>query len=323
MTEMDWPSDALVICTRNRIDDIKRCFASLEAASYLPGRILVVDSSDGRETEEYCAESELPITYIRAPRGLSIQRNVALAEVDEEIVHFIDDDVEVEPDYFREILQVFRDSSDVSGVGGAMAGLGFGGAAAPVGGHRPGLFARLTLQSSVHRGRVLRSGCNTGCYDSPSALNVDWLPGCSMSFRMSAISGLKFAEDRTGPNPGEDVDFGLKALDRGRLVYTPRARLVHHVSSSNRPDPTDWIRAGVRSRWMLAADFPHRVSRGLVIYSSIAQGLWVGGRAVAASILKRNAPTSVRRERAMRRQVALASFAGVIDVLRDGSNVDP
>jgi hypothetical protein len=32
---MDWSSDALVICTRNGIDDIKRCLTSVEASSLL------------------------------------------------------------------------------------------------------------------------------------------------------------------------------------------------------------------------------------------------------------------------------------------------
>ena len=317
MTNVDGPSDALVICTRNRIDDIERCLASIVAASYVPSRILVVDSSDGRETEEYCAQSDLPITYIRAPRGLSIQRNVALAEIQEEIVHFIDDDVEIEPDYFKELILTFRDSPDAAGAGGAMAKPdGVKSAATPVHGFFSrlaaplyALISRLTLKASPRPGRVLRSGHNIACYDWPKVTTVDWLPGCSMSFRMSAIRGLRFDENRKGPNPGEDVDFGLRALARGPLFFTPNARLIHHLSSTNRPDAPGWIRAGVRSRWMLALDFPHQVSRGLVVYSSIAEGLIL-------------AVMSIKRDRALRRRMAFAAFAGVVDVLRNGSNVD-
>jgi GT2 family glycosyltransferase len=220
--EMDSPSDALVICTRNRIDDIKRCLASVRAASHIPGRILVVDSSDGNDTEEYCALTSMPITYIKAPRGLTIQRNIALAEINEEIVHFIDDDVEVERDYFRALNQVFRDSPHTAGAGGAIVGSRAG---------RPSLVSRLGLNSSLSPGRVLRSGVNTQCFDTPKAINVDWLSGCSMSFRMSVICGLKFDERRKGYAVGEDVDFGLKVLQRGPLVYTPNARLVQPTRS--------------------------------------------------------------------------------------------
>ena len=318
MAETDWPSDALVICTRNRIDDIKRCLASVEAASYVPQRILVVDSSDGRETEEYSAQFKLPITYIRAPRGLIIQRNVALTEIHEQIAHFIDDDVEVHPDYFLEILRAFHDSPEVAGVGGAMAGVGFGPMATV--GRGPRLSERLALKSSSRPGRVLRSGFNMQCFDSPKAINVDWLPGCSMSFRMSAIRGLKFDERRTLRCPmHDDVDFGLRVSERGPLLYTPNARLIHHLSPTNRDDYPASIRASVINRWMLAVDFPDRVSRGLVIYSSIADGLMIGVRVMAASLLKRNAPASVKRERAVRRR---AAFAGVVDVLMPGPNVD-
>ena len=322
---MDWPSDALVICTRNRIDDIKRCLVSLEAVSYLPSRILVVDSSDGPETEGYCAQSNLPITYIRAPRGLTIQRNIALSEIYEDIVHFIDDDVEVEPDYFRALNQALHNSPHAAGAGGAMArpdAAAVPDTAAGHGTNTPGLIPRLMLKSGQHPGRVLRSGYNTGCFDSPDAIDVEWLPGCSMSFRMSAIRGLTFDERRTGYALGEDVDFGLKASERGPLLHTPAARLVHHVSPANRADFPNMARASVHNRWALATDFPHRVSRGLVVYSSIAEGLWIGVRVIVAPLLRWNAPTSVKRERAWRRQVAFALFAGVVDVLRDGPHAD-
>jgi GT2 family glycosyltransferase len=322
---MERPSDALVICTRNRIEDIKRCLVSVHAATYIPGRIIVVDSSDDRETEEYCNQSDLPITYIRAPRGLTIQRNIALSEVHEDIVHFIDDDVEIAPDYFHTLNQVLNDSPNTAGAGGAMARPGTTSAHDVTnipGAYKRAFISRLMLKTSQHPGRVLRSGYNTGCFDSPNAINVEWLPGCSMSFRMRMIRGLTFDERRKGYALGEDVDFGLKALERGPLLYVPAARLVHHVSPANRADFPDLIRASVHNRWTLATDFPHRVSRGLVIYSSIAEGLWIGVRVIVAPLFRRNAPPSVRRERAWRRRVAFAFFAGVVDVLRGGSHVD-
>jgi len=297
---MDWQPDALVICTRNRIIDLKRCLASVDDASYVPTRILVVDSSDGRETEEYCAQSDLPITYIKAPRGLTIQRNIALSEIHEDIVHFIDDDVEVETDYFQALNQALHDSPQTVGAGGAIVNAEA---------NRPELLARLALKSSIHPGRVLRSGYNSGCFELPRAINVDWLPGCTMSFRMSAIRGLKFDERRKGYALGEDVDFGLKALERGQLLHTPAARLVHHVSPTNRADDPKLVRASVHNRWALATDFPHRVSRGAVVYSSLAEGLIF-------------AVKSVKRGRLPRRRMAAAAFAGVADVLRKGSNVD-
>ena len=143
-----------------------------------------------------------------------------------------------------------------------------------------------------------------------------------MSFRMSAIRGLKFDERRKGYALGEDVDFGLKALERGPLLYTPTARLIHHLSPTNRAELPELIRSSVHSRWMLAVDFPNRVSRGLVVYSSIAEGLMIGVKVIGATLLRRNPTASVKRDRALRRRLAFAFFAGVVDVLREGSNVD-
>lgn len=206
----------------------------------------------------------MELRYLRAERGLTKQRNIGLAAVDGlvDIVHFIDDDVELDSSYVVSLMRAFGDNDELAGAGGAVVGAPY---------RRPGTLARLGLRQSLKLGSVLKSGYNIGCFDSPEPRQVDWLPGCSMSFRLSKIRGLSFDERRTGYALGEDVDFGLKVAQNGRLEHCPEAKLVHHLSNANRLAQSRIARMGVLHRWTLAKDFPNRVSKLAVTYSALSE----------------------------------------------------
>jgi glycosyltransferase involved in cell wall biosynthesis/GT2 family glycosyltransferase len=90
---------AVVVCTRNRPADLRRCLASL-AAVPLPGcRVIVVDQSDGTETASVFEElvGELPgFEYLASGRiGASIARNQGARSMRSGLVLFTDDDCEI------------------------------------------------------------------------------------------------------------------------------------------------------------------------------------------------------------------------------------
>lgn len=261
--------DALVICTRNRPSDMKRCLESLLLQEKMPFSVLIVDSSDGKETEELAAEYAGMISsleYVHTLPGLTLQRNIALGTLSDEIqvVHFIDDDVEMEPDYFLQIVKAFEEDARLVGAGGLIKG-----------GNRKKarLFARLGGRDSVIPGRVLPTGFNIGAHETPFDVDVEWLPGCSMSFRRKSIAGLKFDEGRTGYAIGEDADFGLRALTRGTLRHVHSARLHHHQSPVNRHKRPLLVRMAVAHRWSLAEDKLGRVRRSMVVYGTLTESL--------------------------------------------------
>lgn len=261
--------DALVICTRNRPSDMKRCLESLLLQERLPFNVLIVDSSDGKETEELAGEYAGMISslnYVHTLPGLTIQRNIALDELSEdiEVVHFIDDDVEMEPAYILQIMRAFEGDSTLVGAGGLIKG-----------GNRTRarLFARLGGRDSIIPGRVLATGFNIGAHETPFDVDVEWLPGCSMSFRTKMIAGLKFDEGRTGYAIGEDADFGLRALTRGTLRHVHSARLHHHQSPVNRHKRPLLVRMAVAHRWSLAEDKLGRVRRSMVVYGTLTESI--------------------------------------------------
>ena len=100
---------AVVICTRDRPDELARCLASLPRQSYRPHEIIVVDnaSRDGRTREVALAAG---VTYLREDRpGLDIARNCGALHVTSEIVAYTDDDVLLHPRWLERLVAAFDD----------------------------------------------------------------------------------------------------------------------------------------------------------------------------------------------------------------------
>lgn len=291
--------DSLIICTRNRVADLEKCLRSVTTSSSVPAEILVVDSSDDDETELLIGRLSYPIEYVRSAPGLTVQRNIGLRMASGDVVHFLDDDVEIGADYFHHVLRAFNADPSVVGVGGMVLGASPG---------IPSLGSRLGLRNSLKKGRVLRSGFNVGCFDLSLLATVEWLPGCSMSYRTSALDGQMFDERRRGYSTGEDVDFSMRVGKKGVLLHVPAARLVHHQSPKNRAKLPAIVASAVHSRWQLAEDGLGSVRFGWVIYGTLSQS--------AAYMIK----AIVRRD-LVYLQCAVACIRELIQVIRHGASV--
>jgi GT2 family glycosyltransferase len=263
--------DVLAICTRNRPRDLEKCLESVSKLEDPPEFVFVVDSSTNEEsrslTDTYRPKlSGVDVKYLRSDsRGLVLARNVALNNLPPhcQVVHFVDDDTELQQGYITEINKVLcRNDSDVVGAGGMIVG--------PPKGKTNALLRVMKLDSDK-LGVVLKSGINVGSYDCEFSIEMDWLPGCSMSFRVSAISGLEFDSRRSAWPLGEDVDFGLKARTRGRLVHVPQARILHNLSQTNRDEVKIINFQDVVHRWTLASDRLGGVKKVWVVISTLAR----------------------------------------------------
>lgn len=101
----------VVVCTRDRPDDLKRC---LEKLLQLPDdgqEYLVIDNCPPNDDTRGVVESfGSRVRYIREERkGLDIARNRALEEARNEIVTFIDDDAVPEENWLRMLVRNFSD----------------------------------------------------------------------------------------------------------------------------------------------------------------------------------------------------------------------
>ena len=90
------------------------------------------------------------------------------------------------------------------------------------------------MLDSPRTGRVLPSGRNPLIVDVQAVAEVDWLSGCSMSFRRAVFETFSFNEQFNGYGLGEDVDLSYRVRQQGRLLVTPEARIEHLQSPVNR-----------------------------------------------------------------------------------------
>ena len=224
-------TSSVVLCTRNRPDDLAACLASLDDQERRPDEVVVVDASDGAVSHErvltWAATSPVGRwRHLPAAPGLTRQRNLGVDATDGDVVTFLDDDVVLEPGYLAAILALFERDPRLGGAEGTVETPALRGRRRAANAFRA-FFAMNSL--GAPRG-VKRSGFVR--YDPwPAGLRpVTCLVGCNMSFRREIFRRYRFDEWYDGYGLGEDADFSYRVSRAFPLVQTPAARLLHRVS---------------------------------------------------------------------------------------------
>lgn len=291
-------SGAVVIATKDRPAELARCLASLRIQTEPAQEVVVVDASSGPETQHAVEQARgegLAVEYVSSPvASTTAQRAEGIRRTRAPIVHFLDDDVELEPGYLAAIHDCYRADPALAGAGGLPTNLP---------GFRPGWLRRLLAPGSTRQGAVLPSGRAVLVYRADRPMTVDWLSGCCMSFTRRALVREGFDETATGYVLGEDVDIGYRIRQLGPLVITPYARLVHHESPVNRLGWREWAARDIVNRH-------HRVVAGTGRYS--LPRFWLGALGQVAVWAARSLLPSDRRAR----QMLAGSVAGLVRLAR-------
>ena len=119
---------SVIICTRNRLDCICECLASITAQTILPTELIIVDSSDIPliSQDDFLSifnEQQFPHTkliYRHTKAGLTLQRNVGIDLADTDIIYFFDDDVILDCNYIKEMQRIFAGHQKYVGGTGAI-----------------------------------------------------------------------------------------------------------------------------------------------------------------------------------------------------------
>lgn len=191
---------SLIICTRNRAMQLRKCLASVARLNFSGDRELVlVDNASSDETEtvihEFAASAAFPVIAVyEANPGLGRARNAGLAAASGEVVAFIDDDCYPREDYLDRILEAF-----------ALPGLGYLGGAIK-------LFDKsdypLTV-SHVFEDRALPAG---------SFLWPGLIQGANMAFRRAALDQIGGFDSGFGPGTrfvADDIEAAARASAAG------------------------------------------------------------------------------------------------------------
>jgi glycosyltransferase involved in cell wall biosynthesis len=179
--------------------------------------------------------------------GLIHTRRLAIRAATGEVILFLDDDVEIAPDYLERLVARYRDSPAVAGIGGI-----------DMLASRRGVFrrawARVFLEDSGHVGKLSLSGYSGSGVrwgDASAHFQSEFLSGCNMSFRRALLGGVEAVPWLAGYSLGEDVYISLVAGTKGPLFVDPALRVWHHRSPSSREGAAATARSAIVNHYHL------------------------------------------------------------------------
>lgn len=110
-------SASVVICTRDRPDELRRCLSSLPSQTLQPLEVIVVDNASVSDETRLNALAAGAV-YVREDRpGLDYARNTGAAKARGEIVVYTDDDVLLHPAWLENMASAF-DAPEIGAVTG-------------------------------------------------------------------------------------------------------------------------------------------------------------------------------------------------------------
>ncbi len=199
------------------VDLLGQTLASLAVQTLEPHQVQVVS------TDEIDLDGVAVIVADRP--GTAHQRNLGLAAIRTDIVHFIDDDVILDPGYLAAIDRCYEDPAVVGAVGnltrGEPATLGL-----------VGPRVRRHLRRGAGSGRVSRGGVAHPIDTALGDHDVEWMPSAVMSMRTDLARRLSFDErlelGPTGPYAlAEDLDVSHRLHKHGVLRFCAGAGARH------------------------------------------------------------------------------------------------
>ncbi|HEX9314069.1 MAG TPA: glycosyltransferase family 2 protein [Actinomycetota bacterium] len=215
---------SVVICayTEKRWDDLVAAVESLRVQTHSPEEvILVIDHNPGLATRVWREMPDVTCVENHGRQGLSDARNSGLAVATGDVVAFLDDDAEAEPQWLSLLAESYDDPAVV----------GVGGFAEPDWAEgRPSWFPREFdwVVGCTYRGMP------------ETAAPVRNLIGCNMSFRreiFADLGGFTAGIGRLGTRPVgcEETELCIRIAQRrpgSVILFDPRALVHHHVPGS-------------------------------------------------------------------------------------------
>jgi glycosyltransferase involved in cell wall biosynthesis len=188
----------LVVATVNRHGELGELLDSLGRQTHQDFRVLVVDQNEDDRLERVVSEhASLGIERLRAPRGLSRARNVALAHLEADVVAFPDDDCTFPDDLLARVTERLAGDPSIDGLTGR----------APDSGSWKRDAALLTRENLWNR-----------------AISF------TIFLRRAVIERVGAFDEALGlpSSSGEEIDYLIRALDTGaRIEYDPTLVVMH------------------------------------------------------------------------------------------------
>jgi len=231
---------SIIICTRNRPKELIRALKSIVYAvrqcqgdfeilliddgNYVPSLVDRIANILNCEsiTFRYVNKSDTPGLF------LSRLKSLELAQFD--IVLFLDDDVEIAPNYISQLFETYEIHPQAAGVGGIDVLV------------RPAprwrqLWEVLIFYRSLDRGKLSVSGFGGSMDQWSTAVSpfpTEFLSGCNMSFRKNTLKDVVPKDWLQSYSLGEDLYLSFVARQSGILLCNPYMKVKHHRSRISR-----------------------------------------------------------------------------------------
>jgi glycosyltransferase involved in cell wall biosynthesis len=216
------PPISVVVCTRDRPQDLERCLRALLALDYPDFEVLVVDNAS--QTDETAAvAARLGVRSVREDRpGLDWARNRGIAETRHPIIAFVDDDARPDSLWLAAIASAFVDP-EVDAMTGLVAPLELETHAQLLFEFTYGGMGKGFAPRTFHRDR------NTDA----ELIGIQVVGvGTNMAFRREVFERVGFFDTAldvgTPARGGGDLDMFHRVVASGRtLLYQPAALVWH------------------------------------------------------------------------------------------------
>jgi GT2 family glycosyltransferase len=201
----------------------------------LPTKILILDSSAIEFNFENTINNEQFSRIIYEHQKISLiearKYSYEYAKANSyDILHFIDDDTIPFVRYFEIIENEFLEDFNLSACGGTVID------------NIPGSMLKKFYNYIYKDGKVTLFGNGIATYSQLQSTNVDWLPGCSMSYNVKKLQISDFDLDLVPyKSMGEDLHISFAVAKRGVVRRVKGAFIYHYQSLINRPDERKWI----------------------------------------------------------------------------------
>ncbi len=192
-----------------------------------------MDQSDDTHSktlfEEFALNGVIKTYLHQEIKSLILARNFGLNHVrDCEFSGFLDDDLELFPDFFEKLLAPFQNDPEFK----LAAGMG-----TPVGETRKSdIFAQFFLQQHYGNGKFMPHGLPTFPYGLEHFTEVEFVAGGATLYRNEIIQKYRFDERLIGYGYGDDIDVSFRISRKYKNFFEPKARYKHDIGSPGR-DP--------------------------------------------------------------------------------------
>jgi GT2 family glycosyltransferase len=226
---------SVVIPTYNREEDLNKCLDSILKQTVLPFEVIIIDDGSLPEIfisawQEKFTIKDISLVYYRKNheierRGLSESKNKALELVCNEIFFILDDDVVLELNFCENIINIWIErqaDKNLIGVGGIIKNRRMRSSLERV-------FHSFFGISSKHAWDVNKIGFQIWDEEIKKPSLGFYAHGGVCSYKLELAKELKFSTFSGGRTALEDVDFCLRAKNKGLyFIIEPQAELYHY-----------------------------------------------------------------------------------------------